>query len=908
MNEDLDNKDLDVNVEDMEVKAADLITPQKQGNNLIRQRRAEEKDEGVEVTEVAHATQKYKVKNKFEVVTESTNSNNSLFLCGPAPHTPRDGNNVNGNTAGSAQSKDSTDGMAGETSTSTADGNGNQSEGNSRDRDTSKFVSGGKEGFRHSAIAKFVEDLWPASSEVGRPGKKVLADEGLSNFVSSSMSIASSFLGFGDDSRRNSKSRHSGRTSRRQSMGTLEEKEFLEFQRRVTLAFRIQEASMVNTRLVAFQKTRIDKRWFNFILENGESDLDAESQFEREWWHMVTYWLKFIFTASVLSFAFATVLDIQNTSYLMSRIGARIFTLAGFVTFFFATNMMTISTRRRLLTFLVCVYFTMYVMTDVERVLEITTNVLGWYHCKVDENNERIYDPDFIDCTTRPCHSILPFLTCQLSMVSTFLRLPFWHMCVIVAYVSCLYVITGFTLNVSLFNETLGCLYELFCLFLSFGIMVLVARRIEVLSRYLFVRTKDQGLEEERSKWERDTVRVTGSGSRIQSGTMSGILDVARLQESMFSRLRLVIHGIAAAFTNKKGFMRFESFVIFGSGKMNMATITFYDQEMEFCYRLGRWEVSKKWSWISFCMVLFGLVCLSALDVQVERSDYCSPHVAGECNPDEYKLSRITPRLAFVIIAFIVTMLASKKIKPQIEATKQVNARYKWLVFIIVLYFTTIIMTEKMRLAKMLKNSIICSSKSCVCYSMLSFVTAQFSWVLVALRCPFNITMACLVLVSLIYIFSGLIVFEWTGTDYDPNKHNSIKVPLFSKRLGYEGVCLCLMCFCFTIASHRSDVLARAHFLLEYGKSSDDDLTQAVGKKLLNLGIKGPNPRAKVMMEKALLSSQSSAASKFSDEPAPNSTNHFSPSDIVSTMKLKQLVKELGDSSPTGSQNNNVNN
>lgn len=573
-------------------------------------------------------------------------------------------------------------------------------------------------------------------------------------------------------------------------------KEYEEFQKHVAMAFRLQEAKVVSSALTQFQKNRIFRGWFHFhfLDEDGNVDVEAELQFESEWWTVVVYWLTFIFFMVILGFVVVSVSDIGTTDFLMSRIGSRVVVACVGATFLCLYPRFTVRVRRRLLTGMIAMYFTALIMTEMERVMILTgPTMLNWYSCETE---------DFIDCNKKSCKSILPFLTSQCSLVSTFLRLPFHHMAYLVLYVCVLYLATGFGFQVSLFQEGIGLMYEAFCLFLAFGVLVLAARRVEVLSRYLFLRTQKEGCE-----------AIQNFGSAPPKQKVANTDD-----DTFFAKMIAVCMRGAQAFVGKKSFMTFESLVVFGSGKLNLENITFYDEDMEFCFKLGRWEVTKKWCLITFSMLFPCFVIMSVKDVfDTTQERYCGEETEDTCTPDDFVMARIIPRGVWVVIAAGVMYFASRKLLFQLAAKRQVSKRYSIVVTIIIGYFTVIIMTETVRLAGLFQNTLVCSEPSCICYAMLSFVTAQFSYMLVMIRLPFNLTMMCLIVVSVVYVLSGVLINVQTEAG------NSIM---------YEISCLLLMCFCFTISAHRSDVLARAHFLLEYGATSDDHLVEEVEKKL----------------------------------------------------------------------------
>eukprot|EP00397_Hematodinium_sp_SG-2012_P007979 GEMP01008030.1.p1 GENE.GEMP01008030.1~~GEMP01008030.1.p1 ORF type:complete len:701 (+),score=118.40 GEMP01008030.1:206-2308(+) len=637
---------------------------------------------------------------------------------------------------------------------------------------------------RSSAIKEFAERKWMGKVNERSATEDMPGSDTLANFLTGSINPGSSAVG--DPS-----------CPAQVSVGSTESdvhrREYEEFQHRIALAFRIQEAKVVSSRLQVFQKTHIHPRWFHFIDETGAVDEEAEGQFEAEWWTMVVYWLTFIFFMVILGFVVVSISDLSQTDFLMSRIGVRIVVAAVGCSFLCAYPKFRIRIRRRMLTMLITMYFTALIMTDVERIKNLT-EMIGMYSC----DNYAV--EDFIDCKKEVCRSILPFLTSQCSLVATFLRLPFHHMFFLVAYVCGLYLASGCILHVSLFQENVGLAYELFCLIMAFGVMVVAARRVEVLSRYLFLRThKDDG--------EALNIQSLASAPVIKEPTAD--------DDTFFSKMIGICSKGAQAFTNKKSFMKFESLVVFGSGKLNMENISFYDVDMEFCFYLGRWEVTKKWSMITFVLVFPAFVGMSINDYfSLTQKKYCEV-ITPVCSPDDFVKARIIPRAVFFLAAFGVMLFVSRKILQRVQALGQVRNRYNMLLAIIIFYFSVIIMTETLRLAGIFDNSYVCHEKACRCYSMLSFVTAQFSWVLVAIRLPFNRTMLCLIIVSIVYIVS---------------------IPQGERdEMFYEMACLLLMCFCFTISAHRADVLARAHFLLEYGMTTDDYLANEVEKKLETL-------------------------------------------------------------------------
>lgn len=573
--------------------------------------------------------------------------------------------------------------------------------------------------------------------------------------------------------------------------------EYDKFQRNVAMAFRLQEAKMVNSKLVHFQKTYVKKTLFqfHFLDEHGNVDREAELKFASEWWALVVYWLTFIFFMVILGFVVVSISDLGATDFLMSRIGSRVCVTMIGATYLCMYPRMKIEKRRRVLSYMIAFYFTALIMTELERLKTITgPKFLNWYSCD---------DVMFLDCTKKSCQSILPFLTSQCSLVATFLRLPFHHMAFLVLYVVILYLASGFVLQVSLLQENVGMMYEIFCLLMAFGVLVLAARRVEILSRYLFIR----------SQKENDDCSPRSGPSNPRSPKSEQLVNDD--DDAFFAKMIRTCMKGGQVFVGRKSFMKFESLVVFGSGQLNVETISFYDLDMELCFKLGRWEVTKKWCGITYCLIFLALAALTGQDLMnTTHEAFCGAEDELTCSPAGFIKARISPRCVWLVLTFIVMIFSTRKLSHEGNVFQQVSTRLSTVVASIVGYFTVIIMTETVRLASIFQNTLICSKPACLCYAMLSFVTAQFSYMLVMIRLPFHMTMFCLLVVSAVYALSAMLIQQGENG------------------LMYEIACLLLMCFCFTISAHRSDVLARAHFLLEYGGATDDMLAEEVEKRL----------------------------------------------------------------------------
>lgn len=446
---------------------------------------------------------------------------------------------------------------------------------------------------------------------------------------------------------------------------------------------------------------------------------------------------------------------------------------------------------------------------------------LEWIPCDYNE---------CIAATTLACvPNSLPYVVAQACVASTIFRLPFIHVVILVFVVTVFYVGSSVVFATSSLTSITAA-WELCPLFLAFFCLVLASQRGEHLSRYLFIHLhpRNRCNKTVKSKTIIENVHDPLPQIEEKADDKAGCLSVSSASNddarsssytgSSEQRRKGAVHRAARKlnhlvslfvekFFSDNIFMSFERKIIHDTGDLCRRTIEFKMPEMEYCFLSGRLEISNKYAFYSLVLIFFFYAVLTFDDV----TKLGLPAEQKVFGADMVHIVRIAIRCVFCLVATVAMCLNYFMKDIYFRAYCLLVGTFVFLVISLVSdpeYLERIVGADGCEdsLAATIKAD--CATRKC--FSMVAFLTAFFSWVLVQLRMKFHHVWATLFSVCLLFILLGFIL----------NVHPTTN----------DLFCLVFAAVSFTIGAYRVDVTARVLFYIEWTREE----TEGAKKKVTN--------------------------------------------------------------------------
>jgi len=563
------------------------------------------------------------------------------------------------------------------------------------------------------------------------------------------------------------------------------------------------QATKLDLNFQKFSQGGLHKLFLSYMDENGYVDKELESNYLDEWWIMANCWVNYFAFIYVILVIGLIIQDFVNDhALILIRTVLRSSCALVVIVYYFIKSYMTLEHQRRGLVFVILYYFSILILCDTDYLARILKTF-------------QLKPCDYVECfnafdLSRCSDPIVPYVVAQVSVIGVLFRLPYFITLFILIYLIAFYWSLGLMVQIKTAQQFDTAVLELFHFVVTFSCVALSSHRGEILSRYLFA-----------IQWKKKMIRNSlGDGSCSSSlgareRALSKKCDVKALYEvkinaeNMRGRSRSKIQiflwrlyvQIMMKLVVKRSFMPFERNAVVEATTLCISQMRFVDLQLEFCFMSARLKVSWKNTKLT---VLLACMCLFMLSVQ----DWM---YLGDSNA--MFIIRIVMRgvsfAVFIIVYILLDWLLNSEC---IE-------RNALLVLLCILTYLVLclILNDPARSQGIVGGADYCKLMKdyteetkvtyCGCYSLVAFLTAHLSWILVQLRLPYYHSIACVTITALLYFATLPLVQE-------------------DSQMGKFGIgpttCLLLAFLCFTMASHRGDILARTLFLAERGSKEDE--------------------------------------------------------------------------------------